>query len=451
MTLNDILLTPIYLMVIYAIMFAIRGNIKDRVLRQYFIPAFNMKIIGAIGLGMIYQFYYGQGVGGGDTFNFFYDCKPIWEAFTTSPMLAFRIIFAEIGDQSPDTFQYTQRIYFFSAGDAQTFNLIRIAGFFSLLTFHTYLPIGILFALASFTGMWAMYRAFYSMYPHLHKRLAWAIFFIPSVYFWGSGLLKDTIALGALGWTFYAFYFGLIKRRNIGINIFILLFTVFIIQSIKVYIIAAFLPPAFLWVFLQYRKGIRSAALRVISFPIVIAIAVPLGLWAINRVTADQERYQIENIAATTETTATWLQTVSEKEGGSGYTLGKFDGTLVGLIRYYPQAVWLGLFQPYLWEARNPIMLLSALEAFTFLFFTLMMIYRSGIFKIWSVLFNEPVTLFCLGFAVVMAAAVALASFNYGTMVRYRIPLQPFYLAMLFIIQFHLKKPKKLVRLARTA
>ncbi|NJL15088.1 MAG: hypothetical protein HC913_20185 [Microscillaceae bacterium] len=42
------------------------------------------------------------------------------------------------------------------------------------------------------------------------------------------------------------------------------------------------------------------------------------------------------------------------------------------------------------------------------------------------------------------AGGVALASSNYGTMVRYRIPLQPFYLAMLYIIRYQLNNSTKL-------
>jgi hypothetical protein len=36
-------------------------------------------------------------------------------------------------------------------------------------------------------------------------------------------------------------------------------------------------------------------------------------------------------------------------------------------------------------------------------------------------------------------------------LVRYKIPVMPFYLAAMFIMQAHLKIPKKLARLASTA
>ncbi|MEO1654454.1 MAG: hypothetical protein AAFU64_12985, partial [Bacteroidota bacterium] len=96
MDIKDIFLTPIYLAIIYLIAFIIRSQISNPQLRRYFIPALSVKIIGAIFLGLIYQFYYG----GGDTFNFFRDSGIIWRAFLKSPYIGIRIIFAQVGDLS---------------------------------------------------------------------------------------------------------------------------------------------------------------------------------------------------------------------------------------------------------------------------------------------------------------------------------------------------------------
>jgi hypothetical protein len=440
MGIKDIFLTPIYLILLYMIAFGWRSRIKDRVLRSYFLPAFQVKIIGAIALGFIYQFYYG----GGDTFNFFIDCAPIWDAFWESPTLAFKILFLNIGDQSPDVYKYTSRIYFFSAGDVRTFQIIRIAGFFSLFTFYTYLPIALFFAFLSFTGMWAMYRVFYDMYPQLHRPLAYAVFFIPSVYFWGSGLLKDTICIGAMGWILYGFYFGLILRRQILLNLGIFSVAIVIVQSIKIYIIASFLPAILIWLFLQYRANIRNAALRLLALPITILISIPFAYFALIQLTADNAQYNLENIANTSKVTADWLKQVSDREGGSGYSLGEQDGTIGGLLRIAPRAIWLGLFEPHPWQARNPVMLLSALETSILLLLTLKVLWQIGLFRIYGIFLSHPITLFCLIFCIVFAFGVATSSYNYGSLVRYRIPLLPFYLAMLYIIRFQATKKIKL-------
>ncbi len=84
-----------------------------------------------------------------------------------------------------------------------------------LFCFNTYTVIGLFFALISFGGMWAMYITFLRIYPLAYKKLAIAVFFLPSVFFWGSGLMKDSLCIGALGWVFYGFYHVFIVRKNL--------------------------------------------------------------------------------------------------------------------------------------------------------------------------------------------------------------------------------------------
>jgi hypothetical protein len=440
MTLQDLFLAPIYLSFIYVILFVIQGSIKDKVLHKYFVLAFTFKVIGALALGLIYQFYYR----GGDTFNFFRDARAIWQAFWESPLLGFRIIFAQVGDYSPDLYEYTRRIYFFSAGDEQTFHVIRLSGFLSILSFNTYSVIAIFFALISFSGMWAMYRAMYDMYPQLHRSLAYACFFVPSVYFWGSGLLKDTLTLAALGWLFHCFYFIFFRRKNLVFNAIVLLISILIIQSIKVYILIWFLPAASVWLFMQYRTQIRSRFLRFLALPFVFILSIPLGYYAIVKITEDNRRYNLENITETASVTADYLKAYAPS--GSAYSIGVVDmNSPISLLSVFPQAVWLGLFRPHPWETRgSPVMALSALESFFLLFLTFRILLTVNILRIFNLFMTQPFILYCLIFTLFAAFSLAITSGNFGSLVRYRIPLFPFYLAMLYALRFQLNKSTKL-------
>ncbi|MCU0445822.1 MAG: hypothetical protein MUE85_12995 [Microscillaceae bacterium] len=440
MTLQDLFLAPIYLTIIYSVLLLMRNNIRDKNLRRYFIIAFSFKVLGAIALGLIYQFYYN----GGDTYNFFRDSRPIWEAFWHSPGLAFQIIFAQVGDYSPEMYEFTRRIYFFSAGDEQTFNVVRVSGFLALISFNTYTVIAIFFALISFSGMWAMYRAMYDMFPQLHRPLAYACFFVPSVYFWGSGLLKDSLTLGALGWVFHCFYFIFFKRKNLIFNSILLLINVLLIQSIKVFILAWFAPAASIWLFMQYRMFIKNRALRILALPVMFVSSLPLGYYGVQKLTEDNQRYNLENITQTATITSDYLK--GYVASGSAYDLGEVDLlTPVGIINALPKSIWLGLFRPHPWETRgSPVIALSALESFFILFLTFRILVFNNIFKVFNVLLERPFTLFCLTFAVFVAFSVAVSSGNYGSMVRYRIPMFPFYMAMLYVLRFYLNKSTKL-------
>src|SRR5690606_33558183 len=105
---------------------------------------------------------------------------------------------------------------------------------FGLITFHTYSTTALLFAGASFSGLWAMYSSLYKFYPKLNFEFAIAIFFIPSVFFWGSGILKDTLTLGAVGWATYALIGIFFRRRSVLLNLLILLLSFYVLYSIKI-------------------------------------------------------------------------------------------------------------------------------------------------------------------------------------------------------------------------
>ena len=181
------------------------------------------------------------------------------------------------GSTYNEVYRYASKIIFFS--DPQSYAIVKIAAVFDLLTFSSYSSTAVLFALVSFVGMWMFFLTFYEQYPQLHRWLAIASFFIPSVFFWGSGLLKDTITLGCLGIATYQVY-RIFIRKNFGIrNILLLVISLYGMYSIKIYILLTFLPAAIVWVFLVNLDAIRSPVLKIMLAPFMISCAIVLGLF----------------------------------------------------------------------------------------------------------------------------------------------------------------------------
>lgn len=444
MTYQDLVVTPLYLLIIYLIAYLIRGQVSDRNTRRYFIPALSLKIVGAISVGLIYQFYYD----GGDTYNYFHHgSRYIWEAFLDSPVKAFQLIFAD-GTYQSGTYQYATKIWFYR--DLPSYFVIRVAGFFDLFTLHTYSATAVLFACFSFGGLWAMYLSFYRFYSKLHREFAVAIFFIPSVFFWGSGLLKDTLTLGALAWAFYAVVQLFFARRRILLNVLILLISCWIIYSIKIYILLCFLPAVTLWVFLAQLPKIKSMAVKVVLLPFVLVTAALLSYWMVLEVGEENARYNLDNLAYTAESTARWLSHVSRLEGGSGYSLGDYDYSPSGIIKKIPAAVNVTLFRPYFTEVSNPVMLMAAIESLILLGITFYVLFKSIRNGALSTLWQKPVIVFCLVFSISFAFAIGFSTYNFGSLVRYKIPLIPFYLIGLFILNYYSKRSRKISALDAT-
>jgi len=427
MELKDLFLTPIYLAIFYGIAFAVRRRYTNALTKKYFIPALSVKFLGAIALGLIYQFYYS----GGDTFNYYNHVKVIYEAFTNSPIIGLKLIFSH-GQYDPLTSAYAARMEWYRA--PTEFFVIKIAAICAIFCFNTYSVIALMFAALSFAGMWAMYLTFLRIFPLAYKKTAIAVFFLPSVFFWGSGLMKDSLCIGALGWTFYGFYHLLIAKRYILTASIIGAFGIYIIVSVKVYILLSFMPPALLWVFNENNQRIKSASIRVLLKPFFILLGVVAGYLGATNLTAGDERYDVDKIGERTKINSDYL--TKQVANGSAYNIGTIDGSLGSLVTVAPQAVIVSLFRPFLFEARNPVMVLSALEAALFLYLTVTLFYKTGIIKSFKLIASEPIISFCFIFSIILAVGVGTNSGNFGTLVRYKIPLMPFFLAALYIMQY---------------
>src|SRR6478609_7306817 len=191
---------------VFGLAYFVRPSLTDNITRKYFFPALSVKIFGALALGIIYQFYYD----GGDTFNFHtHGSRHVWEAFMDAPSKGLKLLFVN-GDQT-GVYKYSSRIEFYN--DPPSYFIIRIAAIFDLLTFSSYSATAVLFSLVGFIGMWMFFLTFYLQYPTLHRGLALASLFFPSLIFWGSGLLKDTITLACLGIATYYFYQLFFRKR----------------------------------------------------------------------------------------------------------------------------------------------------------------------------------------------------------------------------------------------
>lgn len=443
MELKDLFLTPFYLGLFYALAFAVRPRVTNIYTRQYFIPALSLKFAGAIGLGLIYQFYYG----GGDTFNYFYHTTIVHEAFGESFSTGLKLLTAT-DKFDPEIIRYSGRMFWF--GDNTEFFVVRIGAILGLLCFNTYSVVGLLFALISFTGMWAMYMTFARIYPSAYKQLAIAVFFLPSVFFWGSGFLKDSLCIGALGWVFYGFYNTLIEKRNILFSAVMGIMGSYLLTEVKVYILMSFLAPAIFWVFNENSRRIKSDAVRMLAKPFFIIFGALIGLLGATRLTEGDERFDVDQIGERTRITQQALYNRTKDEG-SGYNIGNIDGSLASIASVAPQAVFVSIFRPFLWEVRNPVMFLSALEAFWFTLFTLRIFFRTGFVRTLGLIFSRPIISFCFLFTIILAIGVGTNSGNFGTLVRYKIPLMPFYLAALYILQAEAAKQAKPSRRLVTA
>ena len=251
MEIRDFFLGPLYAGLIILIALLLRKKLTNKATSPYYFPALFLKLFGALVFGLIYQFYYG----GGDTFDYFKGGGIFWDSLFDNPQITWDMFWLDTREYTAETINYTIRTRFFKSGEE--WYLIKIAGFLSIITVNSYLAISFLFAFFVFLGTWKLYQAMLWYYPHLSKGFALAIFWAPSLVFWGSGLLKDTITLGALGFVSYS-ALGLISSKKGKLSLLLsLYFAATLILNLKAYILYTFLPCLLLWFYIKFNQKIQ--------------------------------------------------------------------------------------------------------------------------------------------------------------------------------------------------
>jgi hypothetical protein len=129
--------------------------------------------------------------------------------------------------------------------------------------------------------------------------------------------------------------------------------------------------------------------------------------------------------------------------GGSSFDIGDFDGTVQGMFKLFFPAVNAGLFRPYIWEGRSVVLLLAGLENFFLLAFTLYILYRTKIIGAFKIISQNSLILFCVIFSILFAFMIGLTTSNFGALVRFKIPLLPFLVSSLFMIDYLWEKQRR--------
>ncbi len=435
----DFILLPIYLGIFYILANRnLRKNSKNPLYKLYYRKGLNYKFIGSVGFAFIYVFYYK----GGDTISFYHAVHPLFTLFYTDP-IAFLTFILSYHDPYPWQclpYAWHHSIAYLIRGSA-TLTTIRIGALVNVLCFNSYFALCLAFAYISYQFQWRMFLLLASIYPSQHKRLSVAFLMIPSVIFWGSGLSKDCIMMGCIMLFFYCFYNVVIYNRRYFRYFVMLFFAGFLMSLIRGFILFTLFPCLMLMAGTYYRNAIRSSAIRFLIGPVVVVGALGASYLFVHGLGSEVQTYSVESLQQKAEGFHSWHTSLAEK-GGSGYSIeGDVKYTAGGVLKQAPKAIAIALFGPFVWQIRSPIMALSGIESLLFLYFTLRMLFNKRIYALGGVLVQDHIINFCVPFSIILAVAIGLTSFNYGALVRYKIPILPFFATALILINYRLNNP----------
>ncbi len=431
---EDLFLAPICLLVLYGFAIRIRTKYKGTELEKYILPGLTARFVGTVLYTLIIGYYYK----GGDTTMYYRALLDIQKAIgDNSEFLGDVYLKAKLNPNEAlnSYFMYDGTgVTHYYMYQVSNYMVPKVALPLSMIFAKSYLCISFCLAFFAFGGCWRIFKLFYSFFPHLHKKIAIATLFLPSVLFWSSTLIKDSITMGALGFFVYAFYKLFFLKEKVLINVIIVTFSALLLFYIKPYIILCCLPAFLIWAYMLLYRNIKDWGLRMFATIVFASVTIVGSIFFMQKIASSElaSQYATQNILKAIESqqnTYTVLQ-----NSGSSFEAGSVDNSVGGLLKLFPLGIVNSLFRPFLWEVRSPIMLLTAFEALTFMWLTFLCFKYTSFKRFGQLLRGNPSLVFCFVYSVLFAGLVGMSTLNFGTLARYKIPALPFYLILLFVI-----------------
>ena len=150
--LNDLLLAPIFLFIVYSLAKSYIVNKKNPIYKKYFMNALIVRFASAILMALVYQYYYD---GGGDTHTYFTYSLRIREVFYESKSAFLHFVFLPPNDTFLAEKYFGVGAAFFTDNSSNI--IIRLSLILSYPLGNSYILISFVFTLFCFYGCWKIF------------------------------------------------------------------------------------------------------------------------------------------------------------------------------------------------------------------------------------------------------------------------------------------------------
>ena len=279
----------------------------------------------------------------------------------------------------------------------------------------------LLFSWIAFWGLFYLYRAFTIAIPEGNRRrYAHLLFFLPSILYWPSAIGKDAWMLFTLGVAAYGMARALTGRLWRGLAVASLgLYGAAVVRPHVAGMAGLGFAVAYILGRSPRRQGRRAVALKIVASVILVVLSVQL----LSQTTEFLKNSGLEPEDGVGSVLAETSRRTSE--GGSSFATSSSITPLS-----LPVGVVTILFRPFLFEAHNTQVAVTALESTMLLLLTVRR--RRGVWEALRHPRRRPYVAFVMAYTAMFA--VAFSSFgNFGILARERVQLLPFFLVLLAV------------------
>jgi hypothetical protein len=207
-----------------------------------------------------------------------------------------------------------------------------------------------------------------------------------------------------------------------------------LLLSIKPYILFALLPGSIIWLANDRLQIVQSEVLRKVFAPLFISIGALIGFLLLSQLSGSLGAFSVDKVLD--KAVESNVDQKSDHYKGNSFDIGDFDASLGSMASKAHLAIAYGLFGPFLWNVKNPVMLLSALENTYILSLTFFLLLKLKFVGFFTLIWKNPLVLFSVLFSLFFAFSVGIATSNFGSLVRLKIPCIPFFVSSLFVLKY---------------
>jgi len=383
--------------------------------------AFLVKVGCGLLVYVIYAFYYGNRLES-DTFKYFDDSFYLYEALFTKPLDFFKMLFGiQCEGDYFDTNYYDKMNNWYRVYENSLYNdnrlIIRVNAVLRIFSFGNYHVHSIILNFIAFIGSIGLAR-FFMHFVQSKWKVYMAVFLVPSVVFWSSGILKESLLIFAMG--IFCYYIYRLATEKKGKYLIYLLVPFCLLILLKFYVFVAFFPAILGWYFSQATK------LKWLAYPLVFGIltiiAVILGI--------SNPAYDF--IAILVRKQHDFINMSIAFAVNSAIHMDFLEENLFSLLAAVPMGIVNSLTRPWPNEIKNFLFVPAVLENILLLFAIIFALFQKKKSTISSLIF----IVFCFLFTFLLYAIIGISTPILGALVRYKIPAMPFLtIAVLAFIQ----------------
>jgi hypothetical protein len=383
-------------------------------IKRFFWPSLFLKLVAGVCIGLVYTYYYKTG----DTFNYFND-GVILAKLAKADFAAY-IDFLWLSDEPFPIWSESELIY----RQPRAMFLSKFTSLFCLLTTNSYWVISFYFSMISFLCAWLLVKKIADLYPHAKVAVIISFLFFPTVVFWTSGIIKESIAMASLFFLVVVFL-KIWNKEKVSIREWMLtLIFLWLLWNLKYYYLAIFLPVAITTLVLQRilsKVNIKKTTFRIALW--LFIFTVPLSVISILHPNFYPERFLEVIVSSYYE-----YEAISSPEDLIRYN--SLKPTFFSVLQNMPAALFSGLFRPFIVEADTALQFLVSFENLL-----LVVLFTSALTNMRKLIGSKHrILLFSIiVYTVLLCTFLALSAPNFGTLSRYRVGFLPFFLLLLTI------------------